>query len=74
MNKGEYYREAQHRAKLLAKYERLQGLRDLYATYEQAGCEPYPGSDMAKLRTKITSVRAQLKVMAGACDASAPLP
>jgi hypothetical protein len=72
--RGGYEREMQHRAKLVAKYQRLQGLRDLYATYEQAGYQPYPGSYMQKLRARIASTNNQLKAMAGSWEDQAPLP
>jgi hypothetical protein len=72
MYKGVYEREMHHRTKLAAKYERLQGLRDLYATYEQAGQQPLPGSYMAELRRRIASTQNQLKAMAGSWEESAP--
>jgi hypothetical protein len=74
MSKGHYEREMHHRSKLAAKYERLEGLRALYATYEQAGHEPLPGSDMAELRRRIASTHNQLKAMAGSWEDEAPLP
>jgi hypothetical protein len=74
MSKGDYQREMQHRTKLVAKYERLQGLRALYATYEQAGHQPLPGSDMQKLRARIASTQNQLKAMAGSWEDETPLP
>jgi hypothetical protein len=66
--RGDYEREMLHRSKLARKYERLQGLRDLYATYEQAGEQPYPGSYMAGLRQRIASTQNQLKAMAGSWE------
>jgi hypothetical protein len=74
MSKGDYQREMQHRAKLVAKYERLQGLRALYATREQMGEEPLPGSYMQKLRARIASTNNQLKAMAGSWEEETPLP
>jgi hypothetical protein len=71
VSKGDYYKEMHHRSKLAAKYERLQGLRDLYATYEQAGEQPLPGSYMAELRRRIASTNNQLKAMAGSWEENA---
>lgn len=72
--RGDYEREMKHRAKLAAKWDRLQGLRELYATYEQAGHQPLPGSYMADLRARIQSTQQQLNAMAGSWETSAPLP
>jgi hypothetical protein len=64
VSKGDYGKILLHRDKLRAKKERLDGLRGLYATYEQAGQKPYPGSYMADLRRRIASTQNQLKAMA----------
>jgi hypothetical protein len=66
--KGDYNKSLKHREKLLSKKQRLDGLRDLYATYEQAGKLPIPGSYMWDLRAKIHAVENQLRVMANAED------
>jgi hypothetical protein len=62
--RGDYQKQLEHRDKLRAKKQRLEGLRDLYRTYEQAGQVPTPNSYMWKLRAKIHSVETQLRVMA----------
>jgi hypothetical protein len=62
--RGDYNKGLVHREKLRAKKERLDGLRGLYATYEEAGQQPYPGSYMAELRRRIASTQNQLKAMA----------
>jgi hypothetical protein len=62
--RGDHQKQLEHRDKLRAKKQRLEGLRDLYRTYEQAGHAPTPNSYMWKLRTKIHSVETQLRVMA----------
>jgi hypothetical protein len=64
MSRGDYSRALLHREKLRAKKERLEGLRGLYATYEQAGHQPRPGSYMQSLRKRISSVQNQLRAMA----------
>jgi hypothetical protein len=64
MSKGDYNRALVHREKLRAKKERLDGLRGLYATYEQAGHRPRPGTYMQSLRKRISSVQNQLRAMA----------
>lgn len=63
--KGDYDRGLKHRATVQAKRERLDGLRKLYATYEQVGELPLPGSDMRRLRNKIASTHNQLRAMDG---------
>jgi hypothetical protein len=72
MMRGDYEKALKHRARLAAKADRLHGLRDLYATYEQAGHQPYPGSYMAELRERIHATQIQLNAMAGSWEA--PLP
>jgi hypothetical protein len=62
--RGDYQKQLEHRDKLRAKKQRLEGLRDLYRTYEQAGKAPTPNTYMWKLRAKIQSVETQLRVMA----------
>jgi hypothetical protein len=62
--RGDYQKQLEHRDKLRAKKQRLEGLRDLYKTYEQAGHVPTPNGYMWKLRAKIHSVETQLRVMA----------
>jgi hypothetical protein len=53
-----------HKDALYAKKVRLDGLRALYATHEQMGHAPSPGSYMWELREKIRHVEKALKVMA----------
>jgi hypothetical protein len=53
-----------HQDTLYAKKVRLDGLRALYATHEQAGQAPIPGSYMWELRKRIRHVEKSLKVMA----------
>jgi hypothetical protein len=53
-----------HKDALYAKKVRLDGLRALYETHEQAGHVPIPGSYMFELRRKIRHVEKSLKVMA----------
>jgi hypothetical protein len=62
--RGDYQKQLEHRDKLRAKKQRLEGLRDLFRTYEQAGQVPTPNTYMWKLRAKIQSVETQLRVMA----------
>ena len=57
-------RERKHRDALYAKKMRLDGLRALYATHEEAGHFPLPGNYMWDLRVKIRNVEKELKVMA----------
>lgn len=64
MSKGDYERDLKHRALVHAKKQRLAGLRDLYGTYEMVGLSPTKGSEMRKIRAKIHSIEAQLRVMA----------
>lgn len=71
---AEYHRDLKHRAALVAKRERLEGLRKLYATYEQKGEVPAPGSYMLRLRKKIYATNQQLKAMAGWDLKEAKLP
>ena len=59
-----FEREKKHREALYAKKVRLDGLRALYATHEEAGHVPIPGNYMWKLRVKIRGVENQLKAMA----------
>jgi len=72
--RGDHARDLLRRVRLEAKYQRLQGLRDLYATYEQAGHQPHPGSYMAELSKRIYSTQTQLNTMTGSWEAEAPLP
>lgn len=65
MSKGDYERELKHRATVQAKRERLDGLRQLYASYEQRGEVPLPGTYMQELRHRIASTNNQLRAMAG---------
>lgn len=53
-----------HRDAMVAKKERLDGLRAILATHEQAGEHPVPGNYLWKLRVKIRSVESNLKAMA----------
>ena len=53
-----------HRDALYAKKQRLDGLRALYATHEQMGLVPIPGTYMWRLREKIRHVEKALKAMA----------
>jgi len=71
--RGAYTRdwERQHRAKLAAKYERLEGLKALYATREKLGQLPLPGSDMQELRQRIAATRNQIKAMIGSIEEGA---
>lgn len=62
--RGAYARTLKHREKLRSKKERLDGLRELYRSYEEAGELPIPGSYMWELRAKIHAQESQLKVMA----------
>ena len=61
---GSWKLERKHREALYAKKERLDGLRALYATHQQAGDFPRPGNYMWTLRAKIRDVREQLQAMA----------
>jgi len=63
--KGDYDRDCRHRATVQAKRERLDGLRQLYASYEQAGELPLPGTYMRELRYRISSTQNQLRAMDG---------
>lgn len=62
--RGDYTRSLKHRQKLLSKKERIDGLRDLYRTYENTGELPIRGSYMWNLRARIHAQQSQLKVMA----------
>jgi hypothetical protein len=53
-----------HRDALYSKKLRLDGLRALYATHEEAGYFPIPGNYMWGLRVKIRNVEKELKAMA----------
>ena len=63
--RGDYDRDLKHRATVQAKRERLAGLRELYASYEQAGELPLPGTYMRELRYRISSTQNQLRAMDG---------
>jgi hypothetical protein len=52
-----------HRERVSRKYERLQGLEALYATYEQMGWKPCDNPSMVALKKKILSVRNQMLAM-----------
>jgi hypothetical protein len=66
--RGDYKRSREHREKMLSKKQRLEGLRQLYATYEEVGERPMAGSYMRELRAKIRAIETQLRVMSQACD------
>jgi hypothetical protein len=53
----------QHHERVKWKQQRLQGLEDLYATYETAGQAPARRSYMAQLRSRIQSGKRELQVM-----------
>jgi hypothetical protein len=53
-----------HVEAMVAKKERLEGLRALFATHEQFGEHPVPRNYMWNLRVKIRSVENQLREMA----------
>ena len=63
MNRRNHKNLVEHHERVKWKQQRLQGLQDLYATYETTGQAPARGSYMAQLSSRIHSVKGQLEVM-----------
>jgi len=61
-NKNGYKAELEHREKVIKKSQRLQGLRDLLLTYEEAGIE---NNEVAALRSRVRRTHIQLVAMGG---------
>ena len=60
----------EHKGRAAAKWARIRGLEDLYATYEEMGWHPSENPVMKELKRKISGLRAQYKAMGHDVDPS----
>ncbi len=58
----DYYQDQEHKARRIAKLQRIQGLKDLLYTWEN--CEHYDHKYVLELRAKLRAANNQLEAMA----------